>query len=189
MNLRTIRTLAITSAVIAGVVGAGATATHAASNTTTARPNRLANLVTAIAQKFNLNQADVQKIFDEQHTQTQQELKARQAEQLKERLAQAVKDGKLTQAQANLVTAKHAELKAFHESLKDKTPEETRTAMDAKKTELQQWAKTNNIPEQYLMGPMGGGPRGEHGPRGGGRGGMRGAPGAARTQPTAPANN
>lgn len=194
MNLRTIRTLAITSAVVAGVVGAGATAIHAASNDATTRPNPMANLVTAIAQKFNLNQADVQKIFDEQQTQMRQEMETRQAEQAKERLAQIVKDGKLTQAQADLITAKQAELKASHESLKDKTPEEARTAMEAKKTELQAWAKTNNIPEQYLMGPMGGGPRGEHGPRDGGRGGlrggMRGAPGKTQTQqPAAPVSN
>lgn len=182
MNLKSIRALAITSAIVAGVAGAGVTAIHAAPNDAASRPNPMSNLITAISQKFNLNQADVQKVFEEQRTQMQQQMQAQHTEQLATRLTQAVKDGKLTQAQADLITAKQAELKTFHESLKEKTPEEARTALEAKRTELQTWAQANGIPEQYLMGPFAGGPRGEHGPRGGGRGAMgRGFPGGSHT--------
>ncbi len=191
MNLKTLRTLAVTSAVLVGVAGIGASSIQAATTDTTTRPNPMANLVTAIAQKFNLNQTDVQKIFDEQRTQMDQQMETRRAEELKTRLTQAVKDGKLTQAQADLITAKQTELKAFHDSLKGKTPEECKAAMEAKKTELQQWAKANNIPEEFaLMGPMGGpgGHGGQGGPRGGMRGGPRGQTGNTRTQ-TPPATN
>ncbi len=46
--------------------------------------------------------------------------------------------------------------------MKDKTDEERKSAMEAKRTELEQWAKDNNIPMQYLRGS--GGPGG-HGMR------------------------
>lgn len=180
MNLKTIKTLAITSAVVAGVAAFGSTAIHAAPNTNaTTRPNPMANLITTLSQKFNLNQADVQKIFDEQHAQMQQEKDAKHTEALKTRLAQAVKDGKLTQAQADLITTKQAEFKTFMESLRDKTETERQTAMKTKMDELKQWATTNGIPEQFAhIGPMGGhgGGRGPGGPNGakgpGGRGMM-----------------
>ena len=85
---------------------------------------------------------------------------------MKDRLAQAVKDGKLTQAQADKITAKMAEMKTFMESQKDKTKEERKTAMEAKRDELKKWAEDNDIPEGYM--PMGhGGPGGRgHGPEG-----------------------
>lgn len=83
-----------------------------------------------------------------------------------DRLAQAVKDGKLTQDQADKITAKLKELKtqreAERDSMKDKTDEERKTAMEAKKTELEKWAKDNNIPLEYLRslgGPGGHGLR------------------------------
>lgn len=158
MNLKTIKTLAITSAVVAGVAGFGTTAIHAATITNAAaRPNRMTNLITTLSQKFNLNRADVQKIFDEQEVQMRPEHDKKHAEKLKTRLAQAVTTGKLTQAQADLVTAKQTELKTFAESVKGKTEAERHTAMKAKMDELKQWAKANGIPEQFtFFDPMGG---------------------------------
>lgn len=52
-----------------------------------------------------------------------------------EHLNQLVKDGKLTAAQKQLIIAKHKALKA---------------EMEAKRTELEIWAKANNIPMEYL---------------------------------------
>ncbi len=171
MNLKTIKTLAITSAIVAGVAAFGTTAIHAATNTNTAtRPNPMANLITTLSQKFNLNQADVQKIFDEQHVQMRQERGAKHTEELKTRLAQVVTNGKLTQVQADLIIAKHTELRTFAESLKDKTPAERQTAMKTKIDELKKWAATNGIPEQFaFFGQMGGhgGGRGPGGAKGG----------------------
>ena len=73
-------------------------------------------------------------------------------------------DGKITQAQADLITAKHAELKTFMESLKDKTAAERMEAMKTKMDELKQWAEDNDIPLQYLHLGMKG-PHGKFGPR------------------------
>ncbi len=170
MTLKAIRTLAVTSAVLAGVAGVGATMIQAAAPTATTitasatRVDPMSNLVAAIAKKFNLNQSDVQKVFDEQRTQMDAQRDTEQASRLKTELDQAVTSGKLTQAQENLIIAKQAEIKSFHDSLKGKTREECEAAMKTEMASVAQWAKDNNIPTQYLMmGGPGGGPRGGHG--------------------------
>jgi hypothetical protein len=195
MNLKTIRTLAITSALIAGVAGLGTAAVHAATiPSTTARPNPMTTLITAISQKFHLNQADVQKVFDDQQTQMHQQMEAQHQAEFKTRLAEAVTSGKLTQTQADLITTKQAEVKTFMDSVKDKTETERQTAVKTKMDEVKQWAKDNNIPEQFaFFGPMGGPGRHGRGPgeQGqGGRGGMMrggmGMHGRRGMAPTAP---
>ncbi|MBP9762979.1 hypothetical protein KBD34_05195 [Patescibacteria group bacterium] len=194
MNLKTIKSLAITSAVLVGVAGLGASSIQAASPTdTSTRPDRFSNLISLISQRFNLSQSDVQKVFDQQRTQMEAERETHHTEELTTRLAAAVKAGTITQAQSDLIKAKQTELKAFHESLKGKTKEECEAAMKAKMEELKTWAKANNIPEQFAnFGPMGG-QRGPGGPgmgrggmnQGGPRGGMRGPRGAMTGTPTA----
>lgn len=143
---------------VAGIVGLGS----ASAATTTSGTS----LVDKIATTFNLSKDDVQKVFDADRAEHQ----AERTQAMQDRLAQAVKDGKLTQAQADAITAKHAEMQTFMDSLKDKTAEERRTAMDAKRDELQQWAEDNDIPQQYLKFGRGDGPRGGFGGPGGFRG-------------------
>ena len=123
------------------------------------------SLVDKIASKFHLNKTDVQKVFDEDHA-------ARQAEHeqaAKDQLAAWVKDGSLTQAQADKITAKRAEMKADRDANRDAmqsmTATERKAAMDAKKAELDKWASDNGIDVKYLMPGRGGeghmgGPRG-----------------------------
>lgn len=161
----TARQLLIAGALILGLAGTSAGVIHAA-NTTTAR-GPMAEPVSAIAQKFNLNQADVQQVFDQQHQQMEAQHQQEMIQRLTERLAQAVKDGKLTQEQSDKILAKHQELKALHESLKGKTPEEMKTAMKAQMESLQQWATDNNIPKEFMFFgkmKMGPGP-GHNGPQ------------------------
>jgi len=124
--------------------------TYAASNTT--------NLVDRLVERFSLNRDDVQAVFDEHRS----GLMADHEQTMKDRLAQAVTDGKITQAQADLITARHAELKTFMESLKDKTMAERQEAMKTKMDELKKWAEDNDIPLQYLHVGMKG-PRGKFG--------------------------
>ena len=73
-------------------------------------------------------------------------------------MATAVKDGKITQAQADLITAKQNELQAKHEAahdaLKDKTQAERKAAMEKEREETKQWLADNKIPEGYLMGGL-----------------------------------
>ena len=98
-------------------------------------------------------------------------MEAERETQVKADVAQLVTDGKITQAQADKINAKRAELQKEREANKDttKTREEMKTEMDAKKTELEQWAKDNGINTDYLRYVMGGG----HGHGGPGFGGEK----------------
>lgn len=104
------------------------------------------SLVDKIATTFSLNKDDVQKVFDQGRDERKAEMEAK----MDEHLAAAVDDGSLTQDQVDKIKAKREELKTFMDSLKDKTNEERRTAMEAKRTELEQWAKDNNIPDEFV---------------------------------------
>ncbi len=131
--------------VLTGAVGV---ATVAAA--TPAKTNPMSNLVAAIAQRFNLNQADVQKVFDDQKSQ----MRTQMEQTFTDNINQLVTEGKLTQDQANKILAKKAELEsqeaAFKASLEGKTKAEVQAAIKAQMDSLKQWATQNNIPLQYL---------------------------------------
>lgn len=114
------------------------------------------DIAAKIAQKFNLNEGDVQKVLDEDRAAHEAEFEQKRQEQLN----QAVKDGTLTQDQANQLTAKEKEMKDLATSLKDKTPEERRSAMKAKMDEFKKWIEDNKIPEAVLKVKMAGGAQG-----------------------------
>jgi RPA family protein len=122
-------------------------------------------LVDKIATKFNLKTEDVQKVFDEERAAHQAEA----ATQFKTKLDEAVKDGKLTQAQEDKLIAKQKELQAAHDankaSMKDKTKAERKAAMEAERTAFKQWLTDNGIPAEYGMLMHGGHHGGPGGPR------------------------
>jgi hypothetical protein len=138
--------------------------TYASANSTDNK-NPFNKIATAIATKFNLNATDVQTVIDDT-------MKAELAEMEKnrpDRLAQAVTDGKLTQAQADLIKAKQEEVKTTMESQKDTTKNMTQAereaAMKTQTETLKQWVTDNNIPKEYIMflGKPGKGPGGDRG--------------------------
>lgn len=155
------------TAFVLGLAIMGGTA-FAANPTSTNNP--MSSLVSAIATKFNLNTADVQTVVDSVMTAKKAEMKAKHSEDAKTGLAQAVVNGKITQAQADLVSTKLAELKATMESDRTAdqalTKEQRKAKMEASRTELTAWATANGIPNEYLrfIGSKGGpGGRGGHG--------------------------
>lgn len=128
-----------------------------------------------VAQKFNLNKDEVQKVFDEDRSQREAERETR----YEARLDQAIKDGKLTEEQKTKLIAKHKELKATRdakrqqmesdrssfeakgESERQKIMEQRKTEIDAQRAEIESWEKANGIPTGYLMkGERGMGPGG-----------------------------
>ncbi len=145
MNIK--KSLLITSAAVAiGAAGlVGTAAVSAATDSTNS-----SSLVDKIAQKFNLNKSDVQAVFD----QNRSDHEAQHQADVKAKLDQAVKDGKLTADQETKILDKLKELQtqrdADRTAMKDKTPEERKAAIEAKKAELEQWAKDNGIPTDFL---------------------------------------
>jgi hypothetical protein len=139
----------------AGVVAIGASIM--AQHTFAASGTKPSSLVAEIATKFNLKQADVQAVVDT-HT---QEVQTYHQAQTKDALDQAVKDGKLTQAQEDLIIAKQAEVKQQSQTIRDSsaTATDKRTQMQKIREDLKTWATTNKIDPQYLrpFGGMGGG--------------------------------
>ena len=157
------KTLLVAGAVttLGTIASVGLGSVYAATNTSGS-----GTIVDKIATKFNLNKDEVQKVFEEDRA--EKETEHQQA--MEERLTQAVTDGKLTEDQKAKILAKMAELKANRpnmEELKNKTPEERHQLMEQHRTELEQWAKDNNIPEEYMPFHIrvkaGGGPGGPEG--------------------------
>lgn len=145
---------AVSLCIVGATIGAASAATDAV------KTDPMSGLVAAVASKFNLNTTDVQAVFDEQKAKMNVERATGRQQRFADRLTKAVADGKLTQAQADLITAKKSELEAARASLETKTPAERRAAMEAQATALKQWAADNNIPDGYLScqgpGRMGG---------------------------------
>ncbi len=132
----------------AGALGAG---TVFAAQHGSGQQYGMSGLVQAISQKFHLAPNDVQAVIDQQRQQMMDQMNKKFTDRLATSLIQAVKDGKLTQAQVDAITAKQAELKTFEASLQGKNPTDRQAAMKTKMDSLTQWAKDNGIPEQYVL--------------------------------------
>lgn len=138
-----------------GMMTAGSVGLVSAATTTHDRGSD--SLVEKIATKFNLNQDEVQAVFDEEHNARKAEMKQHQ----QERLAQAVEDGKLTQEQADHITQVRNEIDALiGDSRPDELSDETHEQIKEKMEALRDWAEENDVDLLYA-GP------GEHGFRGG----------------------
>lgn len=137
---------AVVAAGLSGLVGAHVVS--AASD-----PTARQTLADQIASTFHLNKADVQKVID----QNREQREAERQQKFKDNVAQAVKDGKMTQSLADQLLAKVADLESYRDSLKDKTPTERRDAMKTKVQEFRTWAKDNKVPQQFwhVMREMG----------------------------------
>ncbi len=121
------------------------------------------SLVDKIASKFNLDKTKVQAVFDEEHAAREAEMKADRAAALK----QAVTDGKLTQAQADHISAAWTEMEAARPTDGTKPTDAQREAMKAKMDALKTWLDEQNIDLKGIDGlGMHGGFGGHGGPRG-----------------------
>ena len=117
-------------------------------------------LVDKIATKFNLNKTDVQQVFDQNREEHRAEMKAK----AEEKLAQAVKDGKLTQAQADHIKSVEKEI---GDIIGNKKPGEldqsTRDAIKSKRDDLKKWTDEQGIKlRSFMFGPHGHGRGGHH---------------------------
>lgn len=153
MNVTKPLLIAATVATI-GVIGAGTTAfAHAEEQTNSGG----SSLVDRLAEKFNLNRDEVKAVFDAERKEHQ----AERAQDVKDRLTDAVKNGALTQEQADHIQAVLDEIKALRgdttpKELSDDVRDQIRDKMD----ELRTWAEENEI-DMREIGPMHG--KGHHG--------------------------
>jgi homospermidine synthase len=158
------KTIILTLASIA-VIGTGALGIGTVFAETTTTDNPMTSLVQKIATKFNLKEADVQAVFNEERDTRRAEMEKRYEEQL----STYVSEGKITEDQKKLILAKHEEMEKNRPEMgemKNLTQEERKAKMDEKRQEMETWAAANGIDMQYMMG-MGkgmGGP-GFHGNR------------------------
>lgn len=118
----------------------------------------------AIAQKFNLNQSDVQTVVNQymqtQHANMQQNMQAR----LTNRLNSEVSSGKITSGQETAITTELQSLQSQFpmSSLKGMTQAQRQTQFQTRMSDLKTWAQSQNINLSLI--PFGFGPRqGWHG--------------------------
>lgn len=126
-------------------------------------------LVEAVSKKFNLNESEVQAVFDQYHQQHRQDMLIKMKEKHEERLSRLVSEGTLTEAQKQALIQKMDEMQKQFEAnqdvLKDMTPEQRRAEMQKRHEELKIWAQSQGIdldaisPMQFKMKKMGRGMR------------------------------
>ena len=122
--------------------------------------NHYSSLIQKLVDRFGLKADEVQEVFDEH----QEERRAEHQVRFEERLAEAVADGTLTEAQKEAILAKKAEMMANHEEMKDLSREERREVMDQHREEMEAWAGENGIDMKEFFGFMGGFRKGHFGP-------------------------
>lgn len=146
---------------LAFIMGAGA---YGIANANTKEGPFHSALVEKIAQRFNLNKDDVEKVFDENRDEVQKNMQAN----FEKRLDDAVSRGEITKEQKEAIIKKRAELQAQFEGNRDKirdmTPAERKAQFENHRAEIEKWAKDNGIDLKYLIGGIGRGmARGFHG--------------------------
>jgi chromosome segregation ATPase len=163
--MKQIKKSLMVAAALTTVGAAGLVGTHATQAASDASSNPDSSIVDTLVSKFNLNKADVQKVFDDNRS----EMESKREAEVSTRLQKLVDDGTITADQKTKIEAKLKELKAERESnkdsIKDLSDSERKAKMDEKKTELEAWAKENGLDLTKLRGVfMGGGHRGPGGP-------------------------
>ena len=157
MNMsKTLTTVGVGAAIVAGSMMAvtAASAHYGGDNS---------ERVAEFAERFELEESEVQAYFDEKHEARQQERETARAEHM----AGLVEAGTLPQEQADALSAKHEELRAAVQSLKesDASREEMKSQMEENRDAMQAWAEEQGINLDDVRPEKGEGHR--KGPRGG----------------------
>lgn len=115
--------------------------------------NNHSGLAQMIAQKFGLDQNQVQLIVDQYKQQHKTNLQQKMQQWEKNRLDQLVKNGKITQAQEQAILDELAVLKNKYNpaNLKNMTPAQRKQQFQAEQADITSWAKSQGINPAYLM--------------------------------------
>ena len=107
-------------------------------------------MIQRLVEKFNLNKDDVTKFVNEERTTRQAEMQKK----FEDKLTELVKNGKLTESQKTALIAKHNEMKANRQNIRNTTKEERHEKMEAERTAYEAWAKSQGI-DLSLIRPEG----------------------------------
>lgn len=142
--------LALTIFSVAGAVGIESTLAQDGENHQ--------SIAQKIATRFNLNQDEVEQVFEENRAEHKAQMEQRQGE----RLDQLVSEGKLTEDQKNALIAKNEEWRNEREQNREEfrsmTKKERKESMEAHKAEMEKWFEENGI-EREVVGGFGDGHR------------------------------
>ncbi|CAN5126868.1 hypothetical protein BH09PAT1_BH09PAT1_6850 [soil metagenome] len=124
---------------------------------TPAKVNFFDGLAKYIADTFHLDQNQVKTAVNTYKTQHQVANQQTRDDREKTRLDQLVNDGKITSSQETAIVAELASLKTKYNpaNIKDMTAAQRKAQFDAMQSEIQTWAKNNNIDPKYLMQDFG----------------------------------
>jgi hypothetical protein len=102
-----------------------------------------------IAQKFNLDQNQVQSVFDQYRTEQKQTMQQRELD----RLNKLVQDKKITDAQKQAILDEQAALKTKYNpaNFKSLTADQRKQQFQAEQDEIKTWANSQGIDPSYLM--------------------------------------
>ncbi len=109
-------------------------------------------IVQKLVDKFNLNQGEVEAVFDEAKKEHQTQMRAN----FETKLSQAISDGKITETQKQAILTKHDELAKNHEQIwqnkENMTKEQIMELKSKQREELKTWAEQNGIDLKYFWG-------------------------------------
>lgn len=141
-------TLAVVVLGGATLLSVGATQVHAQSTS-----NPFSNLVQMIAQKFNLDQSQVQSVVDNYKGQQKQKMVQNMQQREQDRLNKLVQEGKITDAQKQAILSELAALKTKYnpDNFKNLSADQRKQQIQAMETELKSWAQSQGINFAYVM--------------------------------------
>ncbi len=132
--------------------GMGITATTSALSGDTNNPEQ--SLIDKLVSKFNLNESEVQAVFDDVHATHEKEMKSDREAALKS----ALSDGKISQSQYNHITDVWSQMDKLHEGKKNQA---NHKKMHNLMEKLRKWMDAQNI-DKSVMGMPPRGPGGPH---------------------------
>lgn len=140
--------LVIITALVFAVTGIVTSISSVSAQTPT--PTTGKTIVQRIAERFGLNQSDVEAVFDQQRQEHQAEHRVR----MEERLNQLVAEGTLNETQKQAILTKLQEMASQKQSMKDSlqtmTPEQRQAEMQKKQQEMKAWADSLGIDQSLL---------------------------------------
>jgi len=123
----------------------------------TAGTNKSSALVQMIAQKFGLDQGQVQSVFDQYRQDQRNQMQQKRQQNLEDSLSQALKDGKINETQKQAILARFGELKTNNDpnNFKNMAPDQRKEAFANRQNDLKTWAQSQGIDPTVLSGLLG----------------------------------